>query len=85
MSSDLNLKCPLSGEYYEIPIAMPCCKKIVSRESMVDLSLCHWTDDELCPFCKSDIRSLDLFSIPIEVEIEVLVELKKYPMEETSQ
>ena len=75
MSSDPNdnLICPLSHDYLEEPITIPCCGKLVSRDQLL-----QWFQRKRdCPLCNHDLTNFDAANAATVKPIVYLVEEAK--------
>lgn len=74
--SNTNLICPITLELFEDPIALPCCGRCVSRQSLIQ----HFNvNRKTCIMCRADLsefdpytaaRIIDLANIVSELELE---------------
>lgn len=68
-----DLECPLTLDWLENPITLPCCGKCVSRAPMIT----HLTYQNICPLCRASLESFDASAAATSVNIQYLVEAAK--------
>lgn len=64
-----DLKCPITMDWLEDPIRMPCCTRAVSRQSMLEWRFHNST----CPVCSTNISSFDADRVPKDILLAGLV------------
>lgn len=72
-----DLKCPLTLDLLEDPIATPCCGKCISRQPFIDCHNLH----RKCPLCNQDLNDLNPMSLPTVKNIAYLCEQAKQFMD----
>ena len=69
--ADWDLMCPITMDWLEDPIIMPCCGKAISKiplyECITDL------DNYQCPNCTKNINNFDILNAPVSLNIIELV------------
>eukprot|EP01117_Protostelium_nocturnum_P016858 TRINITY_DN6755_c0_g2_i1.p2 TRINITY_DN6755_c0_g2~~TRINITY_DN6755_c0_g2_i1.p2 ORF type:complete len:493 (-),score=103.28 TRINITY_DN6755_c0_g2_i1:2337-3815(-) len=65
-----ELTCPITGEYLEHPITVPCCGRSFSRSSLVS----WFGRNRNCPNCRANLNHFDPQSAPKNVVLAGLVE-----------
>ncbi len=55
-----NLICPISGDYFDHPIFLPCCGNCVSK----DLLKQWFTTKKSCPLCQTELSNFDVENSP---------------------
>jgi ankyrin repeat protein/uncharacterized protein YegL len=84
-----DLMCPISLDWLEDPITLPCCGRAVSRESIQSiqslLDFNNLSSSLLCPICRSDLSNFDVNGAVKSINIAYMVEQarNKYQTSET--
>lgn len=65
-----DLICPITLEYLELPISLPCCGRAISKLPLVQ----HLENSDSCPLCRSDLSNFDAVHAPISVNLSYMVE-----------
>ena len=71
-----DLLCPITLEYLETPITLPCCGKAVSKLPFLQ----HYEYNKNCPMCRQDLSHHDVANIPVSVNLAYLVERAQAPV-----
>ena len=71
MSEDLT--CPITHDYLQDPILLPCCGKMVSRNPLLD-----WFQKKMiCPLCNANLTNFDAVNAVTIKDIISMIEAKK--------
>jgi len=68
-----HLICPITHDWLEDPISVPCCGRVFSRQSLSQ----SYSLSTTCPICRSDISSFNVETAPKNTTIANIVELSK--------
>lgn len=68
-----NLLCPLSLDWLEDPITLPCCGNAVSKPELLKL----FDYKQVCPLCRASLSEVDPNTIPINKNLAYLVQEAK--------
>ena len=68
-----ELMCPITMNFLEYPVALPCCGRCISRESLV---LC-FNENQNCPLCKANLDHINPLTMPKLINIAYMVEEAK--------
>jgi uncharacterized protein len=67
---EYDLKCPVTLDFFEEPIRVPCCKRFFSKVGLVG----SLEQNQLCPHCKADLSEFDAKLAEVDMTIVNLVE-----------
>lgn len=65
-----ELMCPITMDYLEDPISLPCCGRGISRMSLVACL----EENQHCPLCKADLSHTDPMAMPKSINLAYMVE-----------
>lgn len=68
-----ELRCPITKDFLEDPINLPCCGRAISRQAMIECKQNFST----CPLCKQDLDMFNPDTAPKAVNIAYMVEHAK--------
>jgi ankyrin repeat protein/uncharacterized protein YegL len=68
-----ELTCPLTLDFFEDPVTVPCCGKAFTRDALITHMNSSVNMDQ-CPLCNGDISNFDVHSAPKNVIIAGLVD-----------
>ncbi len=69
-----ELLCPITKDWLEDPITLPCCGRSFSRQSIID-SFSY--GESSCPMCRHDLSDFDPVNVPKNITIANMVELEQ--------
>lgn len=74
MSSFVNeLQCPITLDWLEDPVCVPCCGRAFSRAALVS----HMSTSYVCPMCRGDLSTIDPLAAPRNTVISNMVEIAR--------
>ena len=65
-----DLICPITLEYLELPVSLPCCGRAISKLPLIQ----HLQNSQSCPICRHDLSNFDVANAPISVNLSYMIE-----------
>lgn len=65
-----DLTCPITLEYLEAPISLPCCGRAVSKLPLIQCL----ENSTSCPLCRQDLSAFDAPNAPVSVNLSYMIE-----------